>query len=35
MRFTHGVVFSSTQLLNKYFLKEQDTKNWIITDGTV
>lgn len=26
MRFTHEVVFSSTQLLNKYFLKKQDTK---------
>jgi len=26
MRFTQEVVFSSTQLLNKYFLKKQDTK---------
>lgn len=29
MRFTHEIVFSSTQLLNKYFLKKQNTNGTV------
>jgi rfaE bifunctional protein nucleotidyltransferase chain/domain len=29
MRFTHEIVFSSTQLINKYFLKKQDANGTI------